>query len=315
MTQMQAIRIHEFGGPDVLVPEKMDLPRPGADQALVRIRAASVNPVDAKTRAGKFPPVGKDALPLTLGRDLSGTVESCGPGLDARKGDDIFALLGYDRGAYAQYVLVEKSELAPKPDNLSHVEAASVPLAALTAWQGMLDHGHLQSGERVLIHGAAGGVGHFAVQIAKAKGAWVAATCGKDDMAFVRRLGADQVIDYKNEKFEDEVADIDLVFDLIGGDTQARSFAVLKNGGALVSTLQQPDKAMAAKKNLRIAHYMTEADAAELDEIGDLLRTGQIEPHIFAIFPLAEAARAENLLEKGHIHGKVVLTVPQDEIH
>jgi NADPH:quinone reductase-like Zn-dependent oxidoreductase len=242
-------------------------------------------------------------------------VESAGANAAARKGDAIFALLGRDRGAYAQYVLVEKSELAPKPDNLSHVEAASVPLAALTARQGMLDHGGLKSGERVLIHGAAGGVGHFAVQIAKAKGAWVAATCGEQDMEFVRQLGADQAIDYKNQKFEEEAKDIDLVFDLIGGETQSRSFAVLKNGGALISTLQQPDTARAKEKNLRTAHYMTEADAKELNEIGDLLRIGRIKPSIFATFPLAEAARAENLLDKGHIRGKVVLTVPQDALY
>jgi NADPH:quinone reductase-like Zn-dependent oxidoreductase len=206
-------------------------------------------------------------------------------------------------------VMVKAAEFAPKPENLSHVEAASVPLAAMTAWQGLLDHGGLEKGQRVLIHGAAGGVGHFAVQIAKAKGAWVAATCSGDDMDFVRRLGADQVIDYKKQKFEDEVSDIDLVFDLVAGQTQDRSFAVLKDGGALISTLQEPDAQKAKARNLRTAHYMTQPNAAQLAEIGELLEQGKIKPRIFATYPLEEAARAETALDNDHVQGKIVLTV------
>jgi NADPH:quinone reductase-like Zn-dependent oxidoreductase len=291
----------------------VELLEPGEDEVLVKVFAASVNPVDYKTREGKFPVVKQDDLPITLGRDLCGVVERCGGNAqNIPKGEAVFALLGRDRRAYAQYVRVRKTELAPKPDNLSHVEAASVPLAALTAWQGMIDHGGLKSGERVLIHGAAGGVGHFAVQIAKAKGAFVAATCAGNDMDFVRQLGADQVIDYKTGKFEDDVKDMDLVFDLIGGDTLARSFDVLKDGGALISTLEEPDQDKAREKNLRASHYMTGADYGELAEIGGLLLSGKVRPHIAATFPMAEIAHAENLLDKGHVRGKIVLTVPQD---
>jgi NADPH:quinone reductase-like Zn-dependent oxidoreductase len=316
MSEMQAIRIHEFGGSDVLTTDKVERPTPGANEVLVRIVAASVNPVDYKTREGRLPAIKREDLPITLGRDLSGVVEACGEDAGhVMKGDAVFAFIGRDRGAYAQYVLVRNTELAPKPDNLSHVEAAAVPLAALTAWQGLIDYGDLLPRERVLIHGAAGGVGHFAVQIAKAKGAWVAATCSKEDMDFVQKLGADQVIDYKNQKFEDEVKDIDLVFDLVGGETQERSFAVLKNGGALISTLQEPDQMKARKKNLRASHYMAEPDFGELAEIGGLLLSGKIKPHIAAIFPLKEAARAENLLDKGHVQGKVVLTVAPETVH
>jgi len=276
----------------------------------VHVKAASVNPVDSKTREGKFPAIQQDDLPLILGRDLSGVIESCGPRTQGlRKGDEVFAFLAPDRGAYAQYVTVKAVEFAPKPKNLSHVEAASVPLAALTAWQGMIDHGGLKNGQRVLIHGAAGGVGHFAVQIAKAKGAWVAATCAADDMDFVRRLGADQVIDYKSRKFEDEVSDIDLVFDVVAGETQDRSFAVLKEGGALISTLQEPDKEKARAKKLRTAHYVTGPNAAQLAEIGALLQEGRIKPHIFATYPLEDAARAEIVLAKEHVQGKIVLTI------
>jgi NADPH:quinone reductase-like Zn-dependent oxidoreductase len=307
---MHAMRIHEFGGPEALKDEVLPLPQPRDDEILVRIQAASVNPVDGKTRQGKFPAVKEDDLPLTLGRDLSGVIESCGTRAQGlRKGDEVFAFLGSDRGAYAQYVTVKAAEFAPKPENLSHVEAASVPLAAMTAWQGLLDHGGLEKGQRVLIHGAAGGVGHFAVQIAKAKGAWVAATCSGDDMDFVRRLGADQVIDYKKQKFEDEVSDIDLVFDLVAGQTQDRSFAILKDGGALISTLEEPDAQKAKARNLRTAHYMTQPNAAQLAEIGELLEQGKIKPRIFATYPLEEAARAETALDNDHVQGKIVLTV------
>lgn len=307
---MHAMRIHEFGGPGALQNDIVPIPQPRDDEILVRIEAASVNPVDGKTREGKFRAVGQNDLPMTLGRDLSGVVESCGKRVQGlHKGEDVFAFLSTDRGAYAEYATVKAREFAPKPQNLSHVEAASVPLAALTAWQGMIDHGGLKSGQRVLIHGAAGGVGHFAVQIAKAKGAWVAATCAKRDARFVEKLGADLVIDYKTQKFEDMVQDIDLVFDLVGGETQERSFSVLRDGGALVSTLQEADRQKAKAKNLRTAYFMTQPNATELARIGALLLSGQVRPFIHATFPLEEAAKAETTLANGHVQGKVVLTV------
>jgi NADPH:quinone reductase-like Zn-dependent oxidoreductase len=307
---MHAMRIHTFGGAEVLRNETVTVPTPGRGEILVRIAAASVNPVDSKIRQGKFPALNDDALPLTLGRDLSGVVEALGDAVQGvAVGDAVFALLGWDRGAYAQHVLLKPEEFAPKPVNLSHVEAAAVPLAALTAWQGLMDHGKLQKGQRVLIHGGAGGVGHFAVQIAKAAGAWVAATCSAGDLDFVRKLGADRAIDYKAERFEDVVADIDLVYDLIGGETQDRSFSVLRRGGRLVSTLQEPDKARTIGQDITGLHYMTKPDAAELAQIGALLRAGKIKPSVFAIYPLEDAARAQCALETDAVQGKIVLTV------
>ena len=187
---MHAIRIHTFGGPEVLEDEMLPVPEPKNDEILVRIRAASVNPVDSKIREGKFGKATDDSLPITLGRDLSGVVEISKAG-DVPKGREVFALLGYDRGAYAQHVVLKRGEWAQKPLNVSHIEAAAVPLAALTAWQGLIDHGGMKKGDRVLIHGGAGGVGHFAIQIAKAKGAWVATTCAREDFEFVDSLGAD----------------------------------------------------------------------------------------------------------------------------
>jgi NADPH:quinone reductase-like Zn-dependent oxidoreductase len=307
---MHTIRIHNFGGPDALRDDVLPLPQPKDDEILLRVEAASVNPVDAKMREGKIASIQAKDLPLTLGRDVSGVIESCGTAVQGlRKGDEAFAFVGYDRGAYAQYVVVKADEFAPKPENLSHVEAAAVPLAGLTAWQGLLDHGKLQSGQRVLIHGGAGGVGHFAVQIAKTKGAWVAVTCSGRDADFMKTLGADQVIDYQKQRFEDEVADIDLVFDLVAGETQMRSFGVLKSGGALISTLQEPDKSKAKSKNLRVAHYMAKPNAAQLAEIGRLLQAGKIKPYIFKTYKLDEAGKAEQALAQQHVQGKIVLTV------
>lgn len=311
---MHAIRIHKFGGPEVLQDEVLPTPKPEGQEILVRVAAASVNPVDYKIREGKFPKVGDDALPIILGRDLSGEIEALGPNVSGvSKGQAVIALLGYDRGAYAQHVVLKPVEWALKPANISHIEAAAVPLAALTAWQGMIDHGKLQNGQRVLIYGGAGGVGHFAIQIAKAKGAWVATTCSKDDFDFVRNLGADQAIDYKNEKFEERVSDIDLVYDLIGGETQERSFQVLKRGGALISTLQEPDKAKALYKNLTIAHYMAKPDTNELTQIVALIEAGKIKPAIHATYKLSDAAKAEQALASEHVRGKIVLVVGQPD--
>jgi NADPH:quinone reductase-like Zn-dependent oxidoreductase len=305
---MHAIRIHKFGGPEVLEEEVLQVPEPSGDEILVRVAAASVNPVDYKTREGKFATVSDDALPITLGRDLSGIVEACGAGAnDIAKGAAVFALLGYDRGAYAQHVLLKRGEWAPKPKNISYVEAAAVPLAALTAWQGLIDQGGLEAGQRVLVHGGAGGVGHLAIQIAKALGTWVATTCAKNDFDFVRSLGADEVIDYKTDKFEDRLSNIDLVYDLIAGDTQERSFQVLKQGGALISTLQEPDKAKALYKNLKTAHYMAKPDAEELKEIANMIEAGKVRPVIHATYALADAAKAEQALADGHVRGKIVL--------
>jgi NADPH:quinone reductase-like Zn-dependent oxidoreductase len=213
---MKAVRIHRFGGPDVLELEEIPGPLPGENDLLVRVHATSVNPVDYKIRQGKFPPT-LPKLPITLGRDLSGIVENVGGGAGAfRQGDAVYALLGgIDRGSYAEYVVVKPNEAAAKPARLSHIEAAAVPLAALTAWQGLFDHGNLQAGQRVLIHGGAGGVGHFAIQFAKVRGATVLTTVAGRDLEFARELGADQAIDYETQRFEEIARDIDLVFDLV----------------------------------------------------------------------------------------------------
>ena len=307
---MHAVRIHSFGDANVLKMEDIPLPEPKDNEIVVRVMAASVNPVDYKIRSGKYPAVKQDQLPKVLGRDISGVVTRVGDKVRKfKKCDAIYAMLGRDIGGYAEYTLVTEDEAARKPKQLDFVQAAAVPLAALTAWQGLFDHGGLKAGQRVLIHGGAGGVGHFAIQFAKAKGAWVATTVAGQDIDLVRKLGADQPIDYKTGKFEDVLKDIDLVYDLIAGDTQQRSFAVLKEGGTLISTLQNPDQAELARKHARGAHYMAKPDAGELEEIARLIDDGKVKVIVNAIYPLDEAARAHAHMEHDHIAGKVVLQV------
>jgi NADPH:quinone reductase-like Zn-dependent oxidoreductase len=206
-------------------------------------------------------------------------------------------------------VAIPEQDCAFKPERLDFVQAAAVPLASLTAWQGLFDHGRLQQGQAVLIHGAAGGVGHFAVQFARARGAEAICTCAAEDEGFVLGLGAVRVIDYKAERFEDEVEKVDLVFDLIGGETQARSFQVIRHGGALISTLQQPDAELAAALGVRVGRYTAKPDGEQLAQIARLIDSGRVTPQIDRTYPLARAGEAEDWLERHHVRGKVVLTI------
>lgn len=305
---MKAVRIHEFGGPETLRVEDLPIPEPAADEVRIRVMAASVNPVDYKIRNGGYLP--EDALPLTLGRDVAGVVDTAGAEVRGfHTGDAIFAMLDRNHGGYTEFVVEKAANCARKPARLDFIQAAAVPLAGLTAWQGLFDHGGLQTGQRVLIHGAAGGVGHLAVQFARARGATVIATCSAADRDFVKGLGATEVIDYHAQKFEDVVRNVDLVYDLVGGETQERSWKVLKEGGAMISTLQEPDKQKAAEKRARTAHYMAQPNGEELAEIGRLIDEGRVTPQIARVFPLDEAAQAEQTLEKEHVRGKIVLEV------
>jgi NADPH:quinone reductase-like Zn-dependent oxidoreductase len=309
---MKAIRIHGFGGPDVLEMDDVPIPQPGEDELLVRIRAASVNPVDYKIRRG-IPWVNREMLPITLGRDLSGTVESASAGIDLfDDGDTVYAMLGgIDRGSYAEYVLVRPDEAAPKPKRLSHIETAAVPLAALTAWQGLFDHGHLEAGQTVLIHGGSGGVGHFAIQFAKVTGATAFTTVSAQNLDFVRELGADRAIDYQSQRFEEIARDVDLVLDLVGGETQERSWSVLKPGGILVSAIGEPPREMAMQHRAHGVGYRARANGGQLAEIGRLIDQGKVRPVIMATYPLAEAGHAHERLERGHVRGKIVLVMTE----
>jgi NADPH:quinone reductase-like Zn-dependent oxidoreductase len=308
MTKFRAMRIHSFGG----APEADDveLPLPDASQVLIATKAASVNPVDFKIRSGKYPAVKENQLPYTLGRDASGIVEQCGARATAFKvGDEVFGIVGIGGGGYARKVVLDQDAITAKPPGIDHAHAAAIPLAGQTAWQGLFKHGGLKAGQSVLIHGGSGGVGHFAIQFAKVKGARVLTTVSTANVAFAKQLGADIVIDYKAQRFEDHASGLDMVLDLIGGDTQARSWKTLKPGGILVSTLQVSGQTTAQQVGVRASHYGVEADGKELAEIAALVAAGKVKPHIEKNWPLEEAAVALAEVEAGHSVGKVVLVV------
>lgn len=307
---MQAIRIHNYGGADVLMLEETPTPTPKANEVLVKVQAASVNPVDWKIREGHMKDMIPIQFPATLGSDFAGVIEAVGPDVtNWQVGQSVFGSPAQGSGAYAQYAAAASQTIAEKPNNVDFAQAASLPVAALTAWQGLFDHGHLEAGQSVLIHGAAGGVGMFAVQFAKWKGATVYATAGADDLDWARELGADTVIDYKNARFEDSAKDVDLVLDLIGGETQTRSFAVIKPGGALIATAQPPAPAAGKDKHIRAEMMNMKPTTAALQQVIDLLSEGKIRTFIGATFPLAEVKQAHELSQNGHVRGKIILEI------
>ncbi|HEX4505702.1 MAG TPA: NADP-dependent oxidoreductase [Alphaproteobacteria bacterium] len=306
---MKAVRIHAFGGADRLQIDELPIPAPGEGEFLVRNQAAGVNPVDYKIRNGKYPAVREDKLPYVLGRDVAGMVEKAGPGSRFAEGDAIIAMPGIDRGGYAEYVLVKDAEATGSPYPQDHIRGGAIPLAALTAWQGLFRHGGVQAGQKILIHGGSGGVGHFAIQFAKAKGATVATTVSESQLGFVRELGADQAIDYRKQRFEDEVHDLDMVFDLIDGETRERSWGVLKPGGILVSTLTEPSQDEAERHGVRAMRYTVTESGADLGEIAKLIGAGRVEPRVAKVFALEDAAEAQRFLENEHPAGKVVLRI------
>jgi NADPH:quinone reductase-like Zn-dependent oxidoreductase len=308
---MKAVRIHNYGGPEVLKYEEAPRSQPQAGEVLVRVHAAGVNPIDWKVREGQMKDFWPHKFPLILGWDLSGVVEEVGKGASRfRIGDEVYSIPDPTRnGAYADYIVVRESELALKPNSLHHIRAAAVPLAALTAWQSLFDAAQLQPGQRVLIHAGSGGVGHFAVQLAKWKGAYVFATASGKNQDLLRELGVDEPIDYTQQKFEDVARKIDIVLDTIGGETQERSWSVLKKGGNLVSLVQPPSEEKAKELGVQAVFVGGKPNGAQLAEIGKIIDAGKLAPVINRILPLSEARRAQELSQSGHTHGKIVLRV------
>ncbi|MER6202595.1 NADP-dependent oxidoreductase [Streptomyces sp. NPDC001586] len=306
---MRAIVVSQWGGPEVLTETELDRPEPGLGEILVRVHAAGVNPVDWKTReSGALIPWGP--VPM-VGWDVSGTVEAVGPGVTLyRAGDEVYGMPRFPQqaGGYAEYVTAPARHFARKPASLDHVQAAALPLAALTAWQALVDTAGVAAGQRVLVHAAAGGVGHLAVQIAKARGAYVIGTASAGKHALLRELGADEVIDYRSTEFEDVVSGVDVVVDAIGGDYTRRSLKVLKPGGHLV-TLPGPDGIPADTEGVHASWVLVEPDLQGLREIAALADQGLLKPLVDTVLPLEQAAKAHEIGELGRTTGKIVLTV------
>ncbi|MFB9574172.1 MULTISPECIES: NADP-dependent oxidoreductase [Streptomyces] len=313
---MRAVTIKEFGGPEVLTAEQVARPEPLPTEVLVRVHAAGINPVDWKTRAGQGM-AGLQTMPLILGWDVSGVVEEVGFGVTTlAPGDEVYAMPWFPRpaGAYAEYVTAPSRHFARKPASIGHTEAAALPLAALTAWQALVDTADVKAGQRVLVHAAAGGVGHLAVQFAKHLGAEVVATASEPRHAWLKELGADETIDYTQQRFEDVTGDIDVVIDLIGAqdDNDTRSVSVTRPGGLVIAIpggVSEHLSTVAGRAGVRTSPFLVEPDSAALTTIAGLVDSGEVRIEVERSFALEEAAEAHRLGETNRTRGKLVLTV------
>ena len=309
ISTMKAVRIHSYGGPETLIYEDAPTPDFKSNEVLVRVLAAGVNPVDWKIREGYM---GRAALPQVMGIDFSGIIEETGSEVsEFGIGEDVFGEVGEDWGSFAEFTAAPEVSIARKPQGLDHKQAAALPVASLTAWQAIFDVAHLQAGQKILIHAAAGGVGGFATQFAKIKGAQVIGTASAGSAEYVRQLGADQVIDYRSARFEDVVRDADVVFDTIGGETEERSYATLKRGGILVSIIHPPSESLARAHGVTAVFIRQKPNGNQLAAIADLVVKGKVKVNIDTVLPLSEARKALDLSQSGHVHGKIILQVSQ----
>lgn len=307
---MKAARIHQFGGPEVIVIDDLPIPVPGPGEVVVRVSAAGVGPWDALIREGKA--AVNSPLPITLGSDLSGVIAAVGQGVGGRNaGDEVYGATNQQFcGAYTEYAIAKAGMIAPKPGRLGFIEAASAPVVAVTAWQMLFDYAHAQAGQTVLIHGGAGNVGAYVVQLAREAGLQTIVTTSSKDAEYVRSLGANTVIDYQRTRFEDVVPAVDAVLDTVGGEVTSRSFPVLKPDGILVSVVSPQIKDDASKYGKRAVFFLVEVNTARLDAITKLFEAGTLTPQIASVLPLEQARQAhQRMAEKPHQRGKIVLKV------
>jgi len=309
---MKAVVAHEYGGPEVLKFEEVPRPEPKENEALVRVIASGVNPADPLTLSGKYAREFGTHLPLIPGYDIAGIVEKTGVKVTKLKAGD--AIYGYPTfgGGWAEYVAVTGGEVAAKPASLSFTEAAAVPMGALTAWQALVDTAQLQPGQTILIHGGSGGVGSFAVQIAKARGARVIATASTANQDVLKQLGADVAIDYTKTRFEEIAKDTDAVLDPVGKETLARSYDVVKKGGIVMSLVARPDPVELEKRGIRGAAISVHPDAEDLAEIARLIDAGKIKPIVTEVLPLSQAVAAQRQAATHHTRGKIVLRIADE---
>ena len=307
---MKAVIINEYGDENKLNYTDVERPAPQSDEVLVKVHAAAVNPADWKIRDGMGEQFGFK-FPLILGGDIAGTIEEVGSGVDNfKKGDAVYGMtLSNLSGGYAEYAIAKADGIALKPESLDFESAAAIPIAALTAWQSIFDLANLSSGQRILITGASGGVGSFAVQLAKAKGAYVIGTASGKNEQFVKDLGADEFVDYTAQNFEEVVKDVDVVFDTVGGETQERAFQTLKKGGFLVTSAGQPSEEKAKGFGVKAAFVFCKANAEQLAEVSSLIEAGKVKTHIETVLPMTEVKKAHQLSQTGRTRGKIVLQV------
>jgi len=308
---MKAVRIHNYGGSDVLEIENIPIPEYADDEVLIQIHATSVNPIDWKVREGLLQSRNLHTLPLTLGWDVSGVVARAGSNVKKFKpGDEVYTRPDVHRdGSYAEYIVVKDNIVDFKPKSITHLEAASLPLMGLTAWTALIKIAEIKRGQKVLIHAAAGGVGSLAVQIAKEKGCHVIGTSSAKNTGFVLNLGANEAIDYNNQDFSEMLKDVDVVLASVGGKTLDDSWKVLKKGGILVSIAGQPDPEKAKEYKVRSASFFVEPDVAILEQIRHFIDTGIIRPVIGAVFTLDEIRKAHDLSQSGRARGKIVIKI------
>ena len=311
---MKAIVIRQFGGPEVLQYQDTPQPEPKPDEVLVRVIAAGVNPVDAQMRTGNWAKVFGPKPPYIPGADIAGVIEKAGSEVKTYKaGDEVYGYLDLDRcGGYAQYTIAKLNEIAPKPKSASYEQAASVGCAALTAWQALVDSAKLSSGQTVLIHGGSGGVGSFAIQIAKARGARVIATASTHNQETLKQLGADVTIDYTKQKFEDVAKEIDVVLDTVGGETLARTYPLVKKGGFIATIVARLDKSQLEKYGLHGSTIGVNPETKELAQLAELIDAKKITPLVSQVLPLSEARKAHEQAITGHTRGKIVLKVADE---
>ena len=303
---MAAIQVHAYGGADQLILDHIPRPEPQEGEVLVRVHAAGVNPIDWKIREGLLKDFAPMHFPYVPGTEIAGVVEQVGPGVTSvQVGQEVFGRSAH--GSYAEYAVVPTQFLALKPASLSFGEAATIPVGATTAWQGLFDHGHLQPGQRVLILGGAGGVGLFAVQFARWKGAQVISTASARNVEFVRSLGAETVIDYATTRIADAVQDVDLVLDTVGGDAFASGWPALKRGGTFVTIAGQPDEAQARERGVQAARFSAGVSGELLSTFARLIDEGHVKVIVGATFPLSEARQAQERSQGGHGRGRIIL--------
>ena len=303
-TVMQTIQAQDYGGPEVLVPTQVPLPEPNADQVLIQLRAAGVNPADWKYRSGAFKQFVPLQFPWTPGMEGAGNVQAVGINVTGfKKGQAVYGIV---TGGYAEYALAQAGDIQPKPESVTFEEAASLPVGVLTAWAAVIDTANVQAGQSVLVHGGAGGVGSYAVQLARWKGAHVTTTVSAKNVEFVRSLGAENVIDYNATRFEDVVRGADVVIDTVGGDLHARSFQVIHPGGIFVTVAGRLAEDAGRAQNIRAASA-GRAPTENLKKINELVEAGQLKPVPGTLFPLEQAQQAQELSQTGHGRGRIIL--------